>query len=303
MTYLTSSAPCKGTASLDLAFIIPYKDDIGCVGGRTEPHFVKICSSKQHYLAHVRVLSSPLLLSVLLIYFFLYHFTARAAPWSGAARAANTCFDALCNECLPACLRWEAVSHASTLQVVDHLLDDQVGGLVILESSVAVLALLGPEAHHDASHSFADAGTATAADQLGEAILVVGKHVLLATHADASLRGRSVATGGLDSAQDLVHFNLLNAAIHVFQVVSVCLELGHVRRNTPNAAILSVDASSTANVVDGPVVGVVIEAVLDLLSVSVPVRHAFLCLFQIDEIYSKIDNYSRTPYQLDTSSL
>jgi len=41
MTYLTSSAPCKGTASLDLAFIIPYKDDIGCVGGRTEPHLLK----------------------------------------------------------------------------------------------------------------------------------------------------------------------------------------------------------------------------------------------------------------------
>ena len=174
-------------------------------------------------MPHTLALSSPLLLSVLLIYFFLYHFTG--APQSSSARAVNTHLDALCNESTS--LRRSALSHASTLQVVDHLLDDLVNGLVILEIAIAVLGRLVPEADHDTSHCLADAGAATTADKLDEAVLAEGGHVLLATHADASLSGRSVATGGLDGTQDLVNLNLLYAAIHVLQIVRVGFQLNH----------------------------------------------------------------------------
>jgi len=170
-------------------------------------------------------------------------------------------------------------SEALLNQVVSHFLDKLEARLHALPLSVAVLLILLPETNHNGSGSLAHAGTTARPGQLRESlvIILVGEHELDATHADARLTGLSVAIRGSDCASHFIHFDMLRGAVHLFKRVLVSRQVAALSAcRSPQGAIVAVNGSPAAHIMDIVGVRLVVKSVEHLVGVRLPVSHLSL---------------------------
>ena len=121
----------------------------------------------------------------------------------------------------------EACSVALLEKVCVHRLDLHEDVLHVLELAIAVLHILFPESDDNGIPGLADDGTAAVSGQLSDGIdfVLVSHHVLLATHADSSLRKIVDSIGSTHSASDFVDFNILGRAVKLLHWVLVSLQV------------------------------------------------------------------------------
>ena len=171
------------------------------------------------------------------------------------------------------CINRAGCSVALLLEVGDHLCNELVGVFHVLELACGVLQVLLPEANDNSGCGLTGASTTSGSSELSDTSIIVseGQHVLGVAHAASSLAGVSVAISDTHGASNLVDFDVLGAAVKCLERVLVGGEVTTlVTGDSPEGAIMSVDGGTTADLSDGPVVGVVIESVSYLIGVSLP---------------------------------
>ena len=167
-------------------------------------------------------------------------------------------------------------SDALLSEIVDHLLYKLEAVLHVLGLSIAINLVLLPECDADTGDGLSNNSTASSSGQLSDGLVgvLVGQHVLSLAHADASLTWVPVAISSTASAGDFADVDLLDRAIHALERMLVIGKISTlIALSSPEGAILTVDCSTVGNVMDSPIVRVVIELVHELLSVSLPVSH------------------------------
>ena len=166
-------------------------------------------------------------------------------------------------------------------QVGGHLLDQLEDILHVLGLAIAILLILLPESDDNNSSGLADNGTSAPSCHLSDSsgIVFVSQHVLLATHADSSLRWLSVSIGGANRASNFVHLDVLCGSVHLLQRVLISGQVATFLTGVgPHGSIMSVKSGAAANTGDRVLIRVVIEPVHNLVRVLLPcvLSHCFL---------------------------
>ena len=161
-------------------------------------------------------------------------------------------------------------------EIVDHLLYKLEAVLHVLGLSIAISAVLLPESDADTGLGLSNNSTASSSGQLSDGLVgvLVGHHELSLAHANASLTWVPVAISSTTSAGDFADVDLLDRAIHALKRMLVIREISTFSAlSSPEGTILTVDCSTVGNILDSPIIGVVIELMHELLSVGLPVSH------------------------------
>ena len=134
-------------------------------------------------------------------------------------------------------------SVALLAKVGSHLGNKFVAVIGVLGLAVGVNLVLSPVSNNESGGCLANAGTSSAASELGDLGLgiVVEKHVLNTAEADSSFARGSVSVGSADSTVDLVDLTRGLGAVHLLHICGVSCQVSSIAGLGIHSAIVAVD--------------------------------------------------------------